>query len=518
MSHILDHLDVLGIVVATVVVVVGFLKWKFSYWSRLGLPTINPTIPFGDGKKLIVGEHSIGEQFEEFYENFKARGLKHGGVHVGVKPFYIPIDPELVKHILLKDFQHFVNRGSYIDEVNDPLSGHILSMEDNRWKNMRAKLTPTFTSGKIKMMFETLANCSVGLKTLMDESATNRSSIDIKEILARFTTDIIGSVAFGLDCNSLKDPDALFRKYGKKIFAATPLERVKLVLQFGVPHRVLKMFKFKVTNPDVEKFFMKAVKDTVAHREKNNIYRKDFMHLLIQLKNKGAVSDDDKILNEQGKTAENGLTMNELAAQAFIFFLGGFETSATTMTFAMYEIATNPHVQDKLREEINTVFGKNNDQMSYDGMMKLTYMDKALNETLRKHPPIGVITRQCSKDYTIPNTQIILKKGIDVGIPVLGIHKDPEYYPNPETFDPERFSEENKSLRPAFTWLPFGDGPRICIGLRFGLLQSKVGLATILKNYKIKLSQKTKLPLTMDKQALVTTTDGGIWIEAEKIN
>ncbi|KAJ3631575.1 hypothetical protein MTP99_012694 [Tenebrio molitor] len=115
----------------------------------------------------------------------------------------------------------------------------------------------------------------------MDESATNRSSIDIKEILARFTTDIIGSVAFGLDCNSLKDPDALFRKYGKKIFAATSLERVKLVVQFGVPHSVLKMFKFKVTNPDVEKCFMKAVKDTVDHREKNNIYRKDFMQLLI---------------------------------------------------------------------------------------------------------------------------------------------------------------------------------------------------------------------------------------------
>jgi cytochrome P450 family 6 len=96
--------------------------------------SINPTIPFGDEKKLIVREYNIGEKFEEFYENFKARGLKHGGVHVGVKPFYIPIDPELVKHILLKD----------------PLTELILSMEDNRWKNTRAKLTPTFTPGKIK--------------------------------------------------------------------------------------------------------------------------------------------------------------------------------------------------------------------------------------------------------------------------------------------------------------------------------------------------------------------------------
>ncbi|KAJ3659268.1 hypothetical protein Zmor_010965 [Zophobas morio] len=513
----INYLDVVGIVVAVSVIVIVYLKWKFSQLQKLGIPTLSPSIPFGDTKKLMLGQYTFGEQFAEFYKEFKCRGLKHGGVYLGAKPFYVPIDPELIKCIMQKDFQHFVNHGFFIDEHHDPLSGHLFNLEDTKWKNMRIKLTPTFTSGKMKMMFQTLADCTVGLKTVMDKSAVEHTPLDIKDILGRFTTDIIGSVAFGLECNSLKDPDALFRKYGKRVFEIDTWERLKFIMQFAFPRNLLKAIKFKMTKPEVENFFMKAVRDTVAYREKNNISRKDFMHLLIQLKNRGTVVDDDKITDE-GKTEEKALTMNELAAQAFVFFLAGFETSSTTMTFALFELATNPEIQDKLRNEISSVLTKYNDELTYDGIMEMTYMDKVINETLRKYPPVPMLMRKCNKEYLIPNTSIILPKNMDVGIPVLGLHKDNDYYPNPEVFDPERFSDEQKSSRPAFTWLPFGEGPRVCIGLRFGMLQSKVGLTTLLKNYKIKLSSKTKTPLELDKNSFVTTAEGGIWIDVEKLN
>lgn len=85
-------------------------------------------------------------------------------------------------------------------------------------------------------------------------------------------------------------------------------------------------------------------------------------------------------------------------------------------------------------------------------------------ETLRKYPPIPGAPRVCTKDYTIPGTNITVEAGTHFSIPIMGIHHDPEYYPNPEVFDPERFSEENKAKRPPYTHVPFGDGPRICIG------------------------------------------------------
>jgi cytochrome P450 family 6 len=510
--------DVIGLSVAAVVVFITYFKWKFNYWNKIGLPTLNPTIPFGDTRGLMLGETSFGEQFEKIYNTFKAKGVKHGGAYMGPRPFYIPVDPEIVKCIMQKDFSHFVNHGNYLDEENDPLSGHLFALEDAKWRNMRVKLTPTFTSGKMKMMFQTLADCTVGLKDIMDSSATTHTPVDIKDILGRFTTDIIGSAAFGLECNSLKDPDAEFRKYGRKVFETSQWERMKNILQFALPRGFLKAIKFKMTKTDVEQFFMKAVRDTVNYRETNNVYRKDFMHLLLQLKNRGTVTDDDKITDHHGETAEKALNMNELAAQAFVFFLAGFETSSTNMTWALYELATNPDIQETLRNEINTVLAKHNDEVTYDGMMEMTYMENVLNETLRKYPPVPLLNRQCTKDYVVPNTSIRLEKGIVVGISSLGLHNDPEYFPNPEKFDPDRFSEENKKSRPAFTWIPFGEGPRVCIGLRFGMLQSKVGLTTLLKNYKIKLSNKTQFPVTLDKKSFITTANGGIWLDVEKLN
>lgn len=86
-------------------------------------------------------------------------------------------------------------------------------------------------------------------------------------------------------------------------------------------------------------------------------------------------------------------------------------------------------------------------------------------ETLRKYPPVPFISRRCLKDYIIPNTDVEIEKGIEVLIPILGLHRDPEYYPEPEKFIPERFSDEEKQIRFPFTYLPFGEGPRMCIGI-----------------------------------------------------
>ncbi|XP_063915602.1 probable cytochrome P450 6a23 [Zophobas morio] len=519
MTFITDNIvfDIIAILSTIFIGTIALLKWRLTYWSRIGLPSLNPVLIFGDIKDFILERRTLGEQFREFYHAFKSKGHKHGGVYLGPKPFYVPIDPEIVKHIMQTDFSHFMNHGNYYDEKADPLSAHLFSLEDAKWRNMRVKLTPTFTSGKMKMMFQTLANCALGLKDIMNESASNGIPVDIKDVLGRFTTDIIGSVAFGLECNSLKDPDAEFRKYGRKVFEVGIIERIKVILTLTVPFSILRALNFKFTNGEVERFFMKAIRDTVRYRETDNIYRKDFMHLLLQLKNRGTVADDDKITDEDGKIFEKALTMNELSAQAFVFFLAGFETSSTTMTFALYELATNPDVQEKLRQEINAVLEKYDGQLTYDGVLEMTYMEKVLHETLRKYPPLPVLTRKCNKEYTIPNTSIRLEKGTDVGIPVLAIHTDPAYYPNPEKFDPERFSEENKHSRPNFTWLPFGEGPRLCIGLRFGMLQSKVGLATLLKNYKISLSSQTRLPLKLEAKAFITSAEGGIWLDVEKL-
>lgn len=112
----------------------------------------------------------------------------------------------------------------------------------------------------------------------------------------------------------------------------------------------------------------------------------------------------------------------------------------------------------------------------------------------------------------------MIERGTNVFVPVYAVQNDPEYYPNPEKFDPDRFLEEEKNKRPNCTYMPFGDGPRNCIGLRFGKMETKVGLCTILKNYKMTLNKKTVVPLVADPFAFVFQTVDPIWLDSERIN
>ncbi|XP_018571707.1 probable cytochrome P450 6a13 [Anoplophora glabripennis] len=487
-----------------------YLKKKYyTYWAKRGVPYIDPKFFYGDGMKILKGEISHAEQYLEFYKLFKARGVRHGGIYILFSPVYMPIDPELIRNFLQKDFDHFVNRGFYVNEEFDPLTGHLFNLEGAKWKNLRAKLTPTFTSGKMKMMFQTLKECSVGLEQLLHECSKTSDPLDVREIIARFTTDTIGSCAFGIECNSMKNPDAEFKKYGKRIFEVSNSNMLKQIIACFLPMSIVKRY-FKFIDQEVETFFVNAVRDTLAYREKNNILRNDFLHLLTTLKNEG--NESDSIEN-----SKPFLSLNEITAQCFVFFAAGFETSSTTTTFALYELSVNPEIQEKLREEILFTLEKHGNEVTYESIGEMTYLEKVINEVLRKYPPVPILHRRSNKSYNVPDTNVVIEEKRPVHIPVIGLHYDPDYYPDPEVFDPERFNEENKAKRPAFTYLPFGDGPRICIGLRFGKLQTKLALITILRYYNVALNEKTKTPLQLDKTTFILSVEGGVWLNLLKL-
>ncbi|XP_074037628.1 probable cytochrome P450 6a13 [Leptinotarsa decemlineata] len=210
--------------------------------------------------------------------------------------------------------------------------------------------------------------------------------------------------------------------------------------------------------------------------------------------------------------------MNEVAAQCFFFFLAGFETSSTTICFASYELALHKEIQDRARHEIKEVLKKYNNEITYDALMEMHYLETVIYETLRKYPPLQFLLRKCTDNYKVPDSNIVIEKGMVTIIPVLGLHFDPEYYPDPEKFDPERFNAENKKTIPQFAWLPFGEGPRICLGLRFGMVQVKIGLISLLKNYEFTLHEKTISPIVYTKTSVLASAKGGIWLNLRKIH
>lgn len=141
----------------------------------------------------------------------------------------------------------------------------------------------------------------------------------------------------------------------------------------------------------------------------------------------------------------------------------------------------------------------------------------AIPETLRKYPPVDTLTRIADRDYAVPEANYTIPKGMQVLIPLYGIHYDPDIYENPNEFNPDRFSDENVKKRHPYTFLPFGEGPRVCIGLRFGMMQTRIGLMTLLSNYKITPCSKTTIPMVFSPSALVIAPKDGMYLKFETI-
>ncbi|XP_067009302.2 probable cytochrome P450 6a14 [Anabrus simplex] len=496
----------------------GFLTWyfnsNFDYWKKRGVHYLKPEPFFGNLREALTVRKSMAESLRDLYNRFE--GHRFGGAFRLRYPFLIVRDPELIKQILVKDFQYFQGRGAQVNPEHDPFTQNLVLLSGPIWHALRTKLTPTFTSGKMKMMFQLMEQCSVLLNKYMAEQSTRSNIMEMRDVVAKFTTDVIGTCAFGLQFNSMSDENAEFRRMGKKIFDLSAIGALKRMLVLFVP-QLSSILRVKIVEKDVTEFFLKAVKETVEYREKNNIQRNDFMQLLIQLKNQGTIEDRHHDTSKQRNgdasdyTMDGKLEMTDslLAAQAFVFFFAGFETSSTAISFALYELAVNPDIQARLREEVDNTLEECDGKITYEAIQNMEYLDRVLSETLRKYPPIPNLARQSFKSYNIPGTSVILEKGTSVMIPTFAIHRDPKYYPDPERFDPDRFTTENKAKRPNFSYLPFGEGPRNCIGMRFGLLQSKIGLFTLLSNFEFSVCESTDIPLKLNpKSPLLASTSG----------
>lgn len=268
-------------------VVVAYFKYSFTYWRRKGVPSLPASIPFGNCKDNILCKLGFGLMWKQFYEIFKNCGKPYAGIYMFTKPVLLILHPDLAKQILTKDFQYFTAREIYCDEdENDPLNGSLLSLYGLKWRNLRNKLSPTFTSAKIKTMFHVLVSSSVKLEEILTDYSKNNVPIDIKDFMGNFTTDVIGTAVLGLENNSIKYPDNELRRIGKRITNLTFSDACKVLISNNFPG-LYKFIGIKKIPKFIDDFFMGVITETVAYREKNNIALNDFLQLLIQLKNKG---------------------------------------------------------------------------------------------------------------------------------------------------------------------------------------------------------------------------------------
>lgn len=291
----------------------GYIKRSYSYWKSFGVPYNEPIFPHGN----IVGlgkTVSFVQFTQNYYSQFK-NASKMCGLYFFTRPIGLLLDLDLIKTVLVKDFPIFNDRNFYYNDKDDPLSAHLVALDGKKWKNLRVKLTPTFSSGKMKYMFPTIAALGERLTDHLNETISKQQNdeLEIKSIMARFTMDVIGTCAFGIECNTLKDIDSEFYRLGRMAMEK-PRHNPRINFLLSDMKGLARFFGIKTIRDEVSNFFMNVVRSTIDYRERNDIRRNDFMDLLMQMKTNDAENTDDP---------NKGLTVNQIAAQAFLFFAAG---------------------------------------------------------------------------------------------------------------------------------------------------------------------------------------------------
>lgn len=435
---------ILLLVIFILTIVLGIYHYSTGgrkYWEKRNVPYREPCPIFGNFGASLTMRKSYADTLQVLYDKFRPE--KYVGIFQARRPTLMIIDLDIVKNIYTKEFQCFSDRISANTDIKrEPLLRNLANMSGSEWKSMRQIVTPTFSSAKMKAMFPLIAECAETLKSVLLQGPLEE--IDVPDLMTRFTTDVIGSCAFGVNPGSLRNADSPFLKMAQKALEPSRSRLLKRYTRTFFP-RLFRMLNLSSYSPEIEVFFTRIIKQVLDERRNTGVERHDFLQLMLNVQ----------------KNHVNGFQMTDdlITSNSYIFMLAGLETSATTLSFYLYHLAKDKELQDRLRIEIKenlTQFG----ELNYDAAVSMKLVLQSMCETLRLHPPTPLTTRLCTSSCTLPGTDLQLKVKENVLIPIYCIQRDPAHFPDPDKFDPERFANDT---HPA-GFMAFGDGPRSCPG------------------------------------------------------
>ncbi|PVD38382.1 hypothetical protein C0Q70_00996 [Pomacea canaliculata] len=317
-----------------------------------------------------------------------------------------------------------------------------------------------------------IQRCCIQLTKNIEEIVQRGERIDVKRVFGGYTMDVIAGTAFGIEVNSQKDLDHPFVRDAAGFLSDIGTQDKYLVVLAKCFPFLLPFIKVLVKNlfqPNGFKTFVKSIQRIKEERklDGNGNRKPDFLQSLLSCE-ENQTSGTDQM---------NVLSKVEVIAQALIFFVAGYETTASTLQYMAYCLALHPEVQDKIVCEIKEQLG--DEIPTYEGVSKLKYLDSVIQETQRMYNPVNAVNRVASEEVTIKG--ITIPKGAGVLVPIANVMRDPEYFPEPDKFIPERFYEG--SINP-ISFLAFGFGPRLCIGMRLAQLEMKMSMVHVLRRVK----------------------------------
>uniref|UniRef100_A0A2C9JYP8 Cytochrome P450 n=1 Tax=Biomphalaria glabrata TaxID=6526 RepID=A0A2C9JYP8_BIOGL len=436
-----------GTVVLCAVAFVRYMTANHGVLRKMGIE--HPATSWFLGNFDQAFKYGVFEMQRVFYNKYKDK--KVYGWYDARRPAIVVRDLDIVKDICVKNFNSFIDRHTLFD-AEPPLRDNLLNLRGEHWRRVRNTLSPTLT-------------CISDLTFLL--SHINQLVNNFREVLHRLLRHD-RQAEFREERSDLREK----QNQGEQ-------ERVRVQHFLGFNGEfVLGIFEG------------------------------------VNLQAKPSAGDD-----VQGEAGTDLSQLNIFAAfykctfssslqgQAIVFILAGYDTVATVLSFTLFFLAMHPECCQKAQAEVDAKCGK--EFPDYDKVQTLTYLDMCINEAIRLVPPGIFLNRKCVQDTDIQGVHF--PKDMIVVIPVYAFHTDPDLFPEPEKFDPERFNPENKTTRHQYAHLPFGQGPRNCIGMRLALLELKIVMAAILQKLTPVPCSKTVYPIKLSK--MQAKAQDGLWVK-----
>jgi cytochrome P450 len=507
----------------------------YTYFRKRGLKGPTPYPLIGNIATLLLSDRWVLER--EWTERYG----KFYGIFLGTEPRFVVNDPEVLRQLCIKDFAAMPNHEADA-LLNNYQKDTIFFAQDDHWKRLRALQSPTFTSGKIKRMYKLLDRCADDLVLCFSEQLTqgdkqlDKTVVNLKKIYSLYTMDAISSAAYSIKLDR-KGGSSLESTSSRDDFVAVAMRLFelnipRLLLRVILPKWFLEAFNMRMLPLSYFTTLDDRLRPIVNRRRKSGKKCDDYLQILVDasLDDRVELNDMDEKENHHagltkdmlqadqtmminqidnsssnghsGQSASNGstagpsvlpaakikLTDHEIISSAMFLLIVGLETTATLLTHCTYALAFHLDIQERLYETVKAIAELNSQtgeySFDYDQLTSSEYLDAVVSESLRALSPVIQLDRLVSQDCYIEKYDVTLKKGDKLLLAFYSIMNNPEFWPEPLKFDPERFIGDNKQKIVPGSYCPFGLGPRHCLGMRFSLTETKLALAKVLMKFK----------------------------------
>ena len=493
------------ITVSIALIVACFSRWQsMSRWKRSGIPGPQPHPLMGNS--LELAKNGMFATFTKWSQAFG----QIVGFYIGGHPQLLIADLELTRRVLIKDFASFADHHGIIKGGIHPQSGlrhWLVWAHGDQWRKIRSATSSVFTGSRIRSVEPKFQSSAIKLVDKLHQLANGQAEIDVCPIISESLLRISLSTIIGADEISLEDVNcqtmAIYRTFIDGLKLDKSLLAMMMVLFPSLtpllyPIRwVWEEVRFQL-RWSIEGIAWRLTEDIVEHRlSETKTTKRDLISNLMAAR-KG---NHQKPWSTDKKTETEGLSRDEIISNAMMFLLGGFETTATALQYTIHNLVNHQDIQEQLRNDLMAMAKQNGGDLSVKQLEQVPLLKAVIKESLRLYPPLALfVSRVALVDYEYEN--MVIPKGTGIFIGLGSIHLNPDNWPEPEKFKPERFMDNDEADK--MTFLTFGAGPRYCMGTAFAYNELMILVSQIVMRSRLEPGPSTEIGQIQTKETVST--------------